>query len=221
MAYGQPGVESFRRVITKSRNYHFVALMSQLKVFRQEVVSNDDLKNRGGLDTTTQQHFLTHLAMVDKLRRRVTYNPEGLDVKSILPAVIDVDNNVTTDPLGKTASGDVVQGQSGAEFDLPFHFDGTDPDFPPHSKIQLESPLGVGTVGLIDQSFVVISRLESRHRTKYVYYEDSMRIYQMLEMIFEELKFLGGDENRVDIANPLASDEPLGVDSSPNRVSGN
>lgn len=218
MAFGSAGTESFRRAIVKSRNYHSVAIMLALKVFRQELISNDDLKDRGGIDTTTQNHFMSLLANVDKVRRRVTYNPEGLDLGSITPSIIDVDNNVTEPQFDKTAVGDVVQGQSGAEFDLPFNFDGTDPDFPSQSKVSLESPIGVALLNLIDQTFVVITRLESRHRTTFITVPDSRRVFQMLEQCHETLRHLGGDENRVDVANPLASDEPLGPDSSPNRV---
>jgi len=216
MAFGAPGVESFRNAIVKCRNYHFVALIAQLLVFRQEVVSNDDFKDRGGIDTTTKLHFMRHVINFDRIRRRLTYNPDNKDLGQIIADGIDAQKEVETPekPLG----GDEIQGQSGAEFDLPFHFDGTSPDFPPQSKIVLNAPVGMLLLNAIDTTITQITRMESRHRTKFLTQMDSMRVYQGVQQMHEALTALAGDENRVDIANPLPSDEPQGPDNSPNRV---
>ena len=45
-------------------------------------------------------------------------------------------------------------------------------------------------------------------------------MWQMLMQVYTALTSLAGDENRVDIANPLPTDEPLGPSSSPNRIGG-
>lgn len=217
MAIGAPGIESFRRAIITVRNHHLVALVAPMIIFRQEVVSNDDLRDRGGIDTTTRNHFLKHLVNCDRVRRRLTYNPSGIDLKAIVAEGIDVGKEISTpaNPLG----GDEVQGQSGADFDLPWHFDGSDPNFPPQSKIQLVGSVGPLILSALDQTIVVATRLESRHRTRFITQMDSMRVYQGFQLIHESLVALGGDENRVDVTNPLPTDEPLGPDSSPNRVS--
>lgn len=218
MAFGAPGVESFERAIVTSRNHHMLAILTQMMVFRQEVVSNDDLKDRGGIDTTTQKHFLRHLINCDRIRRRLTYNPSSLPIGQIISEAIDVGKEIATpeNPLG----GDEIQGQSGSDFNLPFHFDGTDPNFPPRSKINLSAPVGNMLLSSLDNTIVQITRMESRFRTRFITAMDSMRIYQGYQQMHEALVALAGDENRVDIANPLPSDEPLGPDSSPNRISG-
>jgi len=216
MAFGAPGIESFRNAIVRCRNHHFIALIMQMLIFRQEVVSNDDFKDRGGIDTTTKNHFLKHVVNLDRIRRRLTYNPDNKDLGQIVAEAIDVNDEIKTPekPLG----GDEVQGQSGAEFDLPFHFDGTDSNFPPQSKIQMNAPVGMLLLNSIDTTITQLTRMESRHRTRFITQMDSMRVYQGLQQMHEALTALAGDENRVDIANPLPSDEPQGPDASPNRI---
>lgn len=214
--YGAPGIESFRRAIVTVRNYHLVALIAPMIVFRQEVVSNDEIRDRGGLDNTTRDHFLRHLVNCDRIRRRLTYNPDGIDLKAIVAAGIDASQEIgeADNPLG----GDEVQGQSGADFDLPWHFDGTDPNFPPQSKIQLVGAVGPLVLSALDQTIVGATRLESRHRTQFITPMDSMRVYQGFQQMHQALTVLGGDDNRVDVTNPLPSEEPLGPDSSANRI---
>lgn len=216
MAIGAPGVESFRTAIVTVRNHHLVAMIAPMIVFRQEVVSSDELRDRGGIDNTTRNHFLSHLVQCDRVRRRLTYNPSGLPLGQIVAEGINVEEEIKTpeNPLG----ADEVQGPSGADFPLPWHFDGSDPNFPPQSKIQMVGTIGPLVLSALDQTIVMATRLESRHRTRFVTQMDSMRVYQSLLQIHETLTALGGDENRVDVVNVLPSAEPLGPDSSANRI---
>ncbi len=76
MPAGDSGKEQFRRIITEFRNLHILAALGPLFDFRSEVVANDEFGVRGGLDNTTKDHYVEHLLACDRMRRRVTYNPE-------------------------------------------------------------------------------------------------------------------------------------------------
>ena len=77
MPIGAPGQEQFRRAITTLRNLHIAAALSPLVTMRSELLANDELSDRGGVDDPTRDHLITLLVNCDRWRRRVTHNPDG------------------------------------------------------------------------------------------------------------------------------------------------
>ena len=213
---GDPGKEEFRRAIIEMRNQHIVAGLAPLFLFREELVNNDDFRDRGGMDDSTRDHFLKHLLKADKIRRRITYNPENADLGTEIAKAIDP--NGVIDAGAAPTGGDKIQGQSGGLFNLPWDMAGTDENIPLMSKLNMASSNGIILLNAINQAIVTWTRIESRHRTQFITSSDSMRIYGNYQQIFTWLTEFGGDANRVDVANVRATDEPLGPASAPNRL---
>ena len=86
--------------------------------FRSEVVSNDEFGVRGGLDETTKNHYIEHLCWpADRMRRRVTYNPEKMPIwaTSLNGRPIPIETLLgSTVPFG----GDDVQESPGGLIDV-------------------------------------------------------------------------------------------------------
>ncbi len=217
MPIGDPAREQFRRAIVSLRNLHIVAALSPLFTLRSELLANDELSDRGGFDTPTQQHLKALLVNCDRWRRRVTHNPDQADLGDKIERAIDPNGIVSIgqNPFG----GDDIQNQSGGLIDLPFALDGSDPDIPLMSQIKLRSTNALVLLGAIDKAIVAWTRLNSRDRTRFITRYDSLRVYGNYQEILGYLCAFGGDENRVDVAQVLPSDEPLGPDDSPNRRS--
>lgn len=215
MAIGAPGVEQFRRAIVSLRNLHVVAAMSSLFTLRNELIANDELSDRGGFDDPTRDHLIQHLVHCDRWRRRVTHNPDSLPLGDKIEKAIDTTQTIDIgeNPFG----GDDIQNQSGGLIDLPYALDGTDPDIPLMSQLKLKSTHALVLVGAVDKSLVAWTRLESRDRTRFITAYDSLRVYGHYQEILGYLQSFGGDKNRVDVAQVLPSDEPLGPTDSPNR----
>lgn len=215
MPIGDPGREQFRRAIVTLRNLHIAAALSPLLTMRAELLANDELSDRGGFDDPTRDHLIQHLVHCDRWRRRVTHNPDQLDLGEKIEQAIDSDLVVTIgeNPFG----GDDIQNQSGGLIDLPFALDGSDPDIPLQSSLKLKSTHALVLLGAIDKAIVAWTRLNSRDRTRFITRFDSMRIYGHYQELLGYLLSFGGDANRVDVAQVLPSEEPLGHDDSPNR----
>lgn len=215
MPIGQPGVEQFRRAIPTLRNLHIAAALSPVFTMRSELLANDELSDRGGFDNPTRDHLIAHLVHCDRWRRRVTHNPDALSLGDKIEKAIDTTASVEIgeSPFG----GDDIQNQSGGLIDLPFALDGTDPDIPVQSQLKLKSTHAIVLLGAIDKTIVAWTRLNSRDRTRFITRFDSMRIYGHYQEILGYLIAFGGDENRIDVAQVLPSEEPLGPDDSPNR----
>jgi hypothetical protein len=214
--YGNPGKESFERAVIHIRNQHIVAGLAPLMVMRQECVTNDEFQNRQGIDNVTRDHFIRLLISADRVRRRITYNPDNVNLGDAIARAINTNNVI--DKGTNAAGGDEIQAQSGRLFAIPYALDGSDPNVPLPSVLEMTSPVGVLLLSGIDVSIVTWTRLESAQRTKFITPEDSLRVYGTYQQILTFLQDFGGDANRVDVANLLPTREPLGPQSSPNRV---
>jgi hypothetical protein len=215
MPIGAPGQEQFRRAIVTLRNLHIAAALSPLMLMRAEVLANDELSDRGGFDNPTRDSFAALLVNCDRWRRKVTHNPDKKDLGEKIEKAID--DNAKIKEAENPFGGDDIQNQSGGLIDLPFALDGSDVDIPLQSKLRLKSTHALVLVGAIDKAIVAWTRLNSRDRTRFITAFDSMRMYGHYQEILGYIMSFGGDENRVDVAQILPSEEPLGPDSSPNR----
>lgn len=215
MPAGDPGQEQFRRAITEFRNLHIVAALGPLFDFRSEVVSNDEFGVRGGLDETTKNHYVEHLLACDRMRRRVTYNPERTPLGDLIERATDSDETLlgSTEPFG----GDEVQEAPGGLITLPWAVDGSDPNIPVASQLNFRSQNALILLGALDRAIVNWSRLESRFRSTFIYVKDSMRMYGNYVQVLEYLNAFAGDAKRVDMAAGVRpTEEPLGPTDSPN-----
>lgn len=210
-----PGKEQFRRAITEFRNLYIVGGLAPLMTMRTEVVANDEFMDRGGADDPTRDHFRQLLLNCDRWRRRVTHNPEDTALGDQIELAIDPDGDLVVgeNPFG----GDDIQNQSGGLIDLPFPLDGSDPDIPLNSQLKFKNGNGLILLGAIDRSIVNWTRLNSRDRTQFITRFDSMRVYGDYQAILGFINSFMGDEHRIDVAQVLPSDEPLGPEDSPNR----
>lgn len=215
MPIGDPGKEQFRRAIVTLRNLHIAAALSPLFTLRSELLANDELSDRGGFDNPTRDHLMKLLVHCDRWRRRVTHNPDNAPLGDKIEKAIDA--KATIDIADKPFGGDDIQNQSGGLLSLPFALDGSDPDIPLQSQLKLKSTHALVLAGAIDKAIVAWTRLNSRDRTRFLTRFDSMRIYGHYQEILGYLTAFGGEDNRIDVAQVLPSDEPLGPDDSPNR----
>jgi len=214
MDIGSPGQEQFRNLEPTVRNHHIAAGLQPLMLLRSEFVHSEDLGDRGGLDTPSRDHFLQLLENADRWRRRLTHNPDSVDLGAKLAAAKDTTKPIT-EAENPFAGDDIQQGATGL-YQLPWDFSGGDPNIPLNSSLTL-SGNGRILLGAIDQTIVAWTRLNSRDRSRFITAADSLRIYQLYQQIYAYLLTFAGDENRVDVAQIEASKEPRGPENAPNR----
>jgi len=215
MPVGDPGVEQFRNVITECRNHHIAAGLQPLMLLRSEIVHSEDLRDRGGLDDPSRDHFLQLLVNADRWRRRVTHNPDGADLGDKIATAIDATADITdaANPFG----GDDIQMPATQMYQLPWDFSGQDVDIPVNSQLNM-SGNGRILLSAVDTVIVTWTRLNSRERSRFITRHDSLRVYGLYQQILAYLMTFAGNDNRVDVAQIEASMEPRGPENAPNRI---
>ncbi len=215
MPAGAPGQEQFRDAIVEFRNLDIAAGLDPLFRLREQLVGNDDLRDRSGIDDVTRDHLLGHLKRCDDVRRRVTHNPDGDDIGTQLAKAIDPDG--TIESPNNPFAGETVQSQSGGLFQLPWPIDGSDANIPIRSQLDLRNGFAAIVLEGVDRCIVAWTRLESRWRTQFITINDSMRVYQLYQRVYDLLTTFGGNDNRTDIAQGVRrTEEPRGPAAAPN-----
>jgi hypothetical protein len=216
MAIGDPGKEQFRDAVVEFRNLDIAVGLDPLFRLREQLVGNDDLRDRSGIDDVTRDHILGHLKRCDDTRRRITYNPEGADIGTQLAAAIDPEG--TIEGPTKPFAGETVQSSSGGIFQLPWDISGGDDNIPLRSTLDIRNGFAHLILEAVDRCIVQWTRLESRWRTQFITINDSMRMYQRYQRVYDLLMSFGGNDNRTDIAQGVrATEEPRGHENAPNR----
>jgi len=201
----------FTGMITRFKNQTIILAMQPCINLLTELVGNDEFKNRAGTDDSTKEHLTQLLAGCDKRRRMVTYNKDSVDLQSIL----DVDTSLESSMNPIALDG--IQLGSGPEVEIPWNFDGTDPNIPLHKDLHFRNGVGGMLYDVACRILVNYTRLESRHRTQMITVNDSKRMYSYMQTFHDLSNLLLGSDNQVDVAQPLATDEPANS-SAPNRV---
>jgi hypothetical protein len=207
----QVAVGNFTGMITRFKNQSILLGMRPCVDLLHEIVGNDEFNNRVGTDDSTQAHMNQLIGMCDRTRRVITYNPEDVDIMSVLDADIELSESLRPINL------DNIQMSSTPLIEIPWMFDGTDVNIPIWSSLQFRNGIGGMLYSAASQVLVQYTRLESRNRSYLITVNDSMRMYSMMQT-FRDLcdRFLGHD-NQMDIAQPLATDEPTN-NPAPNRI---
>lgn len=206
----QVATGQFTGLIPIMKNRHIPIAISACIDIVTELVGNDEFKSRSGTDDSTRDHFVQLIVAADKQRRLITYNAEGHDIK----AIIDVDSQLE-DSL-KPLSSDGIQLTSLPDFEIPWRFDGTDPNIPLWGELHFRNGIGGVFYANICQCIVAWTRLESRNRAAMITVNDSIRMYTYLQSFHDLCVRLMGSDNQKDLAQPLATDEPTNV-VPPNR----
>ena len=155
---------------------------------------------------------------LDFLRRKITHNPQQIDIKTLQERARDLNLTLLDDVNDKSPAGEEVARPAGREFDLPYRLDGSDPNVPLLCDVDLRNVDARMFVTALDQHIVEATRLDSRYATYRITPRESLMLYASLSEIFDMAVSFGGDANRVPIPHGVRpSEEPRGPAASPNR----
>ena len=212
------GQDTFQDAITRFRNRSIHTYVGHGLLFRGQILQDGEFGVQSGWDTATNDFMIEHLVQLDYLRRKITHNPEKTDIKTLEARARDLSIRLPDDVNNTSPLGDEVARPAGREFDLPYRLDGSDPNIPLLSDVNLRNVDARMFVTAMDQHIVEATRLDSRYATYRITPRESLMLYSSLSEMFDICVSFGGDENRLPIPHGVRpSEEPRGVVASPNR----
>jgi hypothetical protein len=214
------GKDTFEDAITRFRNRSIHTYVGHALLFRGQILQDGEFGVQSGWDTATNQFMMEHLVRQDFLRRKITHNPQNIDLKSLEERARDLNLSLPDDVNDKSPLGEEVARPAGREFDLPYALDGGDPNIPLLSAVDLRNVDARMFVTALDQHIVEATRLDSRFATYRITPRESVMLHSSLAEMFDMCLSFGGDQNRVPIPHGVRpSEEPRGASASPNRES--
>lgn len=212
------GQDTFEDAITRFRNRSIHTYVGHCLMFRGQILQDGEFGVQSGWDTATNEFIIEHLIHLDFLRRKITHNPQNVDINRLTERARDLGVSLPDDVNQKSPAGEEVARPAGREFDLPYRLDGSDPNIPLLSGIDLRNVDARMFLTALDQHIVEATRLDSRYATYRVTPRESLMLYSSLTELFDIAISFGGDANRVPIPHGVRpSEEPRGPGASPNR----
>lgn len=212
------GTDTFEDAITRFRNRSIHTYAGHCLLFRGQILQDGEFGVQSGWDTATNEFILEHLMHLDFLRRKITHNPQSLDIKTLEERARNLEISLPDDVNKLSPLGDEVARPAGREFDLPYRLDGTDPNIPALGSVDLRNVDARMFLTALDQHIVEATRLDSRFATYRITPRESLMLYASLSELFDMCVSFGGDENRMAIPHGVRpSEEPQGAAASPNR----
>jgi len=212
------GRDTFEDAITRFRNRSIHTYVGHCLLFRGQILQDGEFGMQSGWDTATNQFIIEHLIRLDYLRRKITHNPQQVDLKTLEERARDLSIALPDDINKYSPLGDEVVRPAGREFDLPYRLDGSDPNLPLLCEVDLRNVDARMFVTGMDQHIVEATRLDSRYATYRITPRESLMLYASLSELFDMAVSFGGDANRLPIPHGVRpSEEPRGPAASPNR----
>jgi hypothetical protein len=216
------GKDTFEDAITRFRNRSVHAYVGHALLYRGQILQDGEFGVQSGWDTATNQFMMEHLVRQDYLRRKITHNPQKVDIKALEERARDLNLALPDDVNNFSPLGEEVTRPAGREFDLPYALDGSDPNIPLLSEVDLRNVDARMFVTALDQHIVEATRLDSRYATYRITPRESLMLHSSLAEMFDMCLSFGGDENRTPIPHGVRpSEEPRGPAASPNREARN
>ncbi len=213
-----PGKDTFEDAITRFRNRSIHTYAGHCLLFRGQILQDGEFGVQSGWDTATNQFIVEHLVRLDFLRRKITHNPQEIDIKTLEERARDLKLSLPDEINEKSPLGEEVARPAGREFDLPYRLDGSDPNIPLLQDVDLRNVDARMFVTALDQHIVEATRLDSRYATYRITPRESLMLYASLVEMFDMVISFGGDDNRVPIPHGVRpTEEPRGPKASPNR----
>lgn len=212
------GRDTFEDAITRFRNRSIHTYVGHALLFRGQILQNGEFGVQSGWDMATNEFILEHLVRLDFLRRKITHNPQKIDIKTLEERARSLSVSLPDESNEKSPLGEEVSRPAGREFDLPYRLDGSDPNIPLLAQVDLRNVDARMFVTALDQHIVEATRLDSRYATYRITPRESLMLYASLAELFDMAASFGGDQNRVPIPHGVRpSEEPRGPAASPNR----
>jgi len=212
------GRDTFEDAITRFRNRSIHTYVGHCLLFRGQILQDGEFGMQSGWDTATNEFIIEHLVRLDYLRRKITHNPQQVEIKTLEERARDQQVTLPDDLNLKSPLGDEVVRPAGREFDLPYRLDGTDPNIPLLCDVNLRNVDARMFVTALDQHIVEATRLDSRFATYRITPRESLMLYSSLAEMFDMVVSFGGDSHRLPVPHGVRpTEEPRGPPASANR----
>jgi hypothetical protein len=185
---------------------HF--LLAEIVKFRKQLTVRQEFRSQSGWNDGLNRYMVTELEKLADTLENITYNPDSFTLEELEAQAGDTSRTLDDDYNEFALTQDNVLMPVGVNRTLSWDLTGTDVDMPQLSPQNCPNDYARTFVAALDNFFVELTRLDSRHQPYAITKYESVMMRSLLNVLYTLTQRKGGEVNRSDVpTGTLPSDE--------------
>jgi hypothetical protein len=185
---------------------HF--LLAEIVKFRKQLTVRQEFRSQSGWNDGLNRYMVTELEKLADTLENITYNPDSFTLEELEAQAGDTSRSLDEDYNEYALTQDNVLMPVGVNRTLSWDLTGTDVDMPQLSPQNCPNDYARTFVAALDNFFVELTRLDSRHQPYAITKYESVMMRSLLNVLYTLTQRKGGEVNRSDVpTGTLPSDE--------------
>ena len=185
---------------------HF--LLAEVVKFRKQLTVRQEFRSQSGWNDGLNRYMITELEKLGDTLENITYNPDGFSLEELEAQAGDTTRTLEEDYNEFALTQDNVLMPVGVNRTLSWDLTGTDVDIPQLTPQICPNDYARTFVAALDNFFVELTRLDSRHQPYAITKYESVMMRSLLNVLYTLTQRKGGEANRSDVpTGTLPSEE--------------
>ena len=185
---------------------HF--LLAEVIKFRKQLTVRQEFRSQSGWNDGLNRYMITELEKLGDTLENITYNPDSFSLEELEAQAGDTTRTLEEDYNEFALTQDNVLMPVGVNRTLSWDLTGTDVDIPQLTPQTCPNDYARTFVAALDNFFVELTRLDSRHQPYAITKYESVMMRSLLNVLYTLTQRKGGEATRSDVpTGTLPSDE--------------
>jgi hypothetical protein len=185
---------------------HF--MLAEIIKFRKQLTVRQEFRSQSGWNDSLNRYMITEIEKLGDTLENITYNPDDLTLEELEAQASNTTRSVADDYNDLALTQDNVLMPVGVNRNIVWDLTGADLDIAQLDPSNCPNDAARSFVTALDNVFVELTRLDSRHQPYSVTKYESVMVRSLLNVLYTLSQRKGGEANRSDIpTGTLPSDE--------------
>ena len=176
---------------------HFI--LAEVIKFRKQLTVRQEFKSQSGWNNALNRYMVTEIEKLGDTLENITYNPDVLTLEELEAQAGDSTRSLSDDYNELALTQDNVLMPVGVNRKVTWDLSGADIDIPQLDPSNCPNDAARSFTAALDNFFVELTRLDSRHQPYSVTKYESVMMRSLLNILYTLTQRKGGEANRSDI----------------------
>ena len=186
---------------------HFI--LAEIIKFRKQLTVRQEFRSQSGWNDALNRYMVDELEKLGDTLENITYNPDGLTQEELEAQAADTTRSLADDYNEVALTQDNVLMPVGVNRRVVWDLSGADADLPQLNPVGCPNDAARAFVTALDNFFVELTRLDSRHQPYAVTKYESVMMRSLLNVLYTLTQRKGGEDNRSDVPTGTLPSEEL------------
>jgi hypothetical protein len=194
-------------MVFPNRGIHF--FLAEIIRFRKQLTVRPEFRSQSGWTNALNSYMVEELERLSDTLENVTYNPDDFTKDELEAHAADTGRTLADDFNALALTADNVLLPAAPVKHVHWNLTGSDPDIPQMTVENCPNDYGRAFITGVDELFVSLTRLDSRHQPQTITKHESVMVRTHLNGLYTICQRKGGEINKPDIpTGTLPSHEP-------------